>query len=313
VSAGKIGKALDFNGSTQYVTVNNSADISPTSAITLAGWVKNTNNQTSKWGAVSSFFNKANAYNFGPAASNNRQIKFQLFIGGAWKTLTYTPADIAQWHHYAATYDGANMRIWIDGVNVASMAQTGAIASNANPLYFGRNGTTYIKAQMDEMRLYNAALTSTDIANLYGQTALSVTGLTVNSPNAANYSVQSYSLATGISQYGDVTKNFTTIPSKYLGATFLRTANADVTSTASNLITFTVNQPVILSVAFDDAIAVKPTWLTSQFTDTGDNIVTAQGTFSVYNVLVSAGTITLGGAGGIAGQGLYSVFFNSVL
>ena len=309
---GKIGKALTLNGTNQYVQAANNTDLNiATSNFSTAMWVKS---GAANWNGTTTFISKGNGYRFG-GVSGNKNIRFMLYIGGAWKTLSYTNSgDIsANWHHYAATYDGANMRIWVDGVNVASMAQTGTIGSNTSVLYLGRLSSAYLNGSIDEARVYNSTLNSTDVLNLYNQAALSVTGLTVNSGNSASYSVQSYALATGISQYGDQTRNFTTVPSKYLGSTLIRTAQADNTSTASSLLTFTVNQPVLLYVAFDDAITSKPSWLTSTFTDTGDNIVTAQGTFSVYRMYVSSGTITLGGAGGSAAQGMYNVFYQNIL
>src|SRR5262249_3654037 len=91
-------------------------------------------------------------------------------------------------------------------------------------------------------------------------------------------------------------------------ATYLRTANADATSTGSNLLTLTVNQPVTLYVLHHDSYGVKPAWL-SDFTDTGDNIVSTKGTYSVYKKTLSAGTFTLCGntLDGVGAFGNYSV------
>ena len=125
-------------------------------------------------------------------------------------------------------------------------------------------------------------------------TILNVSGLTVTSSHGASYSVQYGALAVGMNQYGDASNTFTTIPSPYLGATFIRTAEADATSTGSNLLSFTVNEPVTVYILYSDGYTTKPTWLNG-FTDTGNNIVTTKATFSVYSKTFTAGTITLGG------------------
>jgi len=53
----------------------------------------------------------------------------------------------------------------------------------------------------------------------------------------------------------------------------------------------------------------KPNWLTSQFTDPNDNIVNQEGTFSVFNLNLNSGTITLASNldSGSTTYGLYNV------
>ena len=69
------------------------------------------------------------------------------------------------WTHLAATYDAATLRLYVNGVQVSSRAQTGAIAVSTNPLQIG--GDTiygqYFQGKIDEVRIYNRALTGTEI------------------------------------------------------------------------------------------------------------------------------------------------------
>jgi hypothetical protein len=178
-------------------------------------------------------------------------------------------------------------------------------------LYLGRSGSAYLNAALDEARVYNTALASTDVTNLYNQANVSITGLTVNSSHSSSYSAQSYNLATGISQYGDVTKNFTTIGTQYLGSSWIKTASADNNvAGVRNFMSFTLNDASTVYVLYDASITTgKPTWLTSQFTSTGNSIVTQQGTFTVYSDNLSAGTITLGSNldSGTTTGGMYDV------
>ncbi|MEI8198161.1 MAG: LamG-like jellyroll fold domain-containing protein, partial [Phycisphaerae bacterium] len=308
-AAGKIGNSLVFNGTSSYVTVTDttSSELDMTSAMTVAVWAKGA---TTSLAGNDAFVSKASAYTFGPSAA--RTIRFQAYIGGAYRSATYViPAgpDLSQWHHYAATFNGTTLQLYFDGAAVGTpTAYTGTIAVNNNALYLGRIGSIYFNGSLDEARLYNAALIAADISSLYNQAALSVTGLTVSSANGASYSVQS-NLNTGVTQYGDLAGTFTTIPSKYLGSTFIRTANADQSTLGTtNLLTFTVNQTVVIYILHADSYVSKPAWL-SDFTDTTDNIVTTKGTFSVYKKIVSAGTITLGGntLDGLGAFGMYGV------
>ena len=69
------------------------------------------------------------------------------------------------WAHLAATYDGATMRFYVNGVQVASRAQTGAIATSTNPLQIGGDSIfgQYFAGRIDEVRIYNRALSASEV------------------------------------------------------------------------------------------------------------------------------------------------------
>ena len=79
---------------------------------------------------------------------------------GRWPALTANT-----WAHLAATYDGATMRLYVNGVQVASRAQAGAIATSTNPLQIGGDSIygQYFAGMIDEVRVYNRALSVTEI------------------------------------------------------------------------------------------------------------------------------------------------------
>ncbi|MGB5052872.1 MAG: hypothetical protein WBO24_00595, partial [Nitrospirales bacterium] len=105
--------------------------------------------------------------------------------------------------------------------------------------------------------------------------------------------------------YIDRAYTFTTVPPSVQGATYIRTANNDKAATNAAFLSFTVNQPVSVSVAHDMRLTPKPSWL-SAFTDTGTNLVTSDTTLRLFARSFPAGTITLGGNAGGAGS-MYSV------
>nr|MBA3966001.1 fibronectin type III domain-containing protein [Nitrospirales bacterium] len=132
---------------------------------------------------------------------------------------------------------------------------------------------------------------------------LTISNLTVASGQA--YVVQTSGLQTGGTVYIDRTFSFTTVPSSMQGAASIRTANDDKEATNPAFFSFTVNQPVSVSVAHDVRITPKPSWL-STFTDTGANLVTSDTTLRLFGRSFRAGTITLGGNAG-NGYSMYSV------
>ena len=66
------------------------------------------------------------------------------------------------WTHIAGTYDGANLRLYVNGVLVKTQARTGTIFSSPNPLYIGGKGSQF-SGLIDEVRVYNRALSAAEI------------------------------------------------------------------------------------------------------------------------------------------------------
>src|SRR6185503_10554648 len=70
------------------------------------------------------------------------------------------------WTHLATTYDGATLRMFVNGTQVASKAQTGNIGPSTGALRIGGNAIfsgEYFSGRIDEVRVYSRALTAGEI------------------------------------------------------------------------------------------------------------------------------------------------------
>ena len=76
-----------------------------------------------------------------------------------------TASPVNTWTHVALTYDGTTLRLYVNGTQVATQAATGAIQSSTNPLWIGGNRPygEYFQGLIDEVRVYNRALTPAEI------------------------------------------------------------------------------------------------------------------------------------------------------
>jgi Concanavalin A-like lectin/glucanases superfamily len=159
------GNALNFNGSSSSVMTipdNSSLDIS--SAITLEAWVYATSNSGTQ-DVVSKSSNTQNSgYIFPRTDDGWAHTVFYLYVGG-WQTLSAVYPSLNAWHHLAATYDGATMKVYIDGVLSASQALTGTIFTNTNALALGVQPGyyEYFTGSVDEVRVWNLARTQAQI------------------------------------------------------------------------------------------------------------------------------------------------------
>ena len=175
--AGKIGQALDFDGVDDYADIG-TFDVSG-SGITIAAWVK----ADSFSSAIDTrFISKANStdaqdhyWMLGQTNSGGDKLRFRLKAGGSTQTLIASSGDlpINTWFHAIATYDGSTMRLYKDGIEVGSVAKSGTIDTDTTiPANIGRNpdGSNHMDGAMDDVRIYNRALTVSDIQALYAYT-----------------------------------------------------------------------------------------------------------------------------------------------
>jgi hypothetical protein len=88
-----------------------------------------------------------------------------IFAGSYGETFGPAALPLDTWSHLAATYDGSDLRLFVDGVEVASTPRTGELATSSNPLEIGGDSFygQHFSGLIDEVRVYNTALTEAQI------------------------------------------------------------------------------------------------------------------------------------------------------
>lgn len=81
-------------------------------------------------------------------------------------------SNLNHWHFLAATYDGNDLKLYLDGVLVNSTPKTGAITYSSLPLYIGTchegaSHTYVFCGELDDIRIYDTALSAAEIYSLY--------------------------------------------------------------------------------------------------------------------------------------------------
>jgi hypothetical protein len=162
-ASGKYGSALLFNGTSAQVTIPNSASLQLSTGMTLEAWVYPTSAPTG-WRSVVT--KNVDAY-YLMAASNPND---RPAAGGTWGSgnqNTFGTAGLAvnTWTHLAATFDGAMVRLYVNGVQVASQAQSATLAPTTGTLEIGGDAYPgeFFAGRIDEVRVYNRALTAAQI------------------------------------------------------------------------------------------------------------------------------------------------------
>jgi hypothetical protein len=163
-TSGKFGSALSFNGSSARVRVADSASLDLTSAATVEAWVYPSAAQ-SGWRAVVQKEPDSYLLHASSSAGSLRPAG-GVTVGSSVPTV-FSPSalPVGAWSHLALTYDGSQVRLFVNGVQVVSAPQTGSIAASGSPLWIGGNSPygEYFNGLIDEVRVYRTALTQADI------------------------------------------------------------------------------------------------------------------------------------------------------
>ena len=169
------GSELLFDGVDDYVNLG-ALDV-PGSALTLTGWVQ-TDNLTNCAFQDCRILSKAT----GTAEQDHywmistlkvgsaTRLRFRLKAGGTTSTLVASSGDLAndELFHIAATYDGSTMRLYKDGIEVGSLAKTGAVeVDNTVEAWIGTSPTVATsrpwRGLIADVRVYQTALTAGEV------------------------------------------------------------------------------------------------------------------------------------------------------
>jgi hypothetical protein len=146
--AGKIGKAIDFDGTDDMVDMGNVSIVDGLGNVTFSAWV-NTDNVTKCQGVLDE----------GDVVLYLRicvgEIRFQVVTGSGvgFAGWSFSPTVISGDHLFSGTYDGSTVRTYWDGVERANSAHTGTLTPNAGVLEIGDLNGNFMDGRIDECRI----------------------------------------------------------------------------------------------------------------------------------------------------------------
>src|SRR3990170_235750 len=172
-TVGKSGSALSFNGGSDRVLVPDAPSLDITGQITIAAWIKQKTTDTQyivKKGRIRS----TDGYELSLSYTGKVFVRFnQNSSGEALKVMSASnyPTGGATWMHVAATYDGLDIKLYINGVLEAVKPATLFLGANNNALSIGAqdDGSRPFLGVVDEVHLYSIPLTSEQVWALAGQ------------------------------------------------------------------------------------------------------------------------------------------------
>src|SRR5271167_1776447 len=214
---GKIGSAVsEFPTKRQYVSVP-AIDLSNTDAVTIALWTNRT--YSTSGGHVlfedsANYNNSTTGFAFFPDDDTCNGIQAALRGNQGSTASCYSQPSSGVWHHLAVVFDksqtgGNEVAFYLDGAlqtpnwNISASTNTNNFGNH--PIYlFSRAGSSeYSSGVVDDLRIYNSALTAAQIQQIYNGAGLVSLAVTPVNPSIAAGNQQQFT-ATGT--YGDGSK-----------------------------------------------------------------------------------------------------------
>ena len=179
---GKFGGGLVFDGTDDRIVVASDSgyDIATGGSFSQFVWFK----KTTDCGANAGGDNEVFASRWGSGFTNRTwwlgcdvntdELEINFYGSAGSVSVTGPVIDDGVWHHGGWVYDGSEVRLYLDGALAGSQSYTlDAAMDVANPICIGSYDNTctdsrfFFDGELDDVRIYNKALTETEIKQLY--------------------------------------------------------------------------------------------------------------------------------------------------
>jgi uncharacterized protein (TIGR03437 family) len=167
----KYGKAMSFNGTSSYIDLGNPASLQSTGSMTWSAWIYATGNPPDD-GQIIARSNDSTGWQFKTSPDTGVRT-FGVAVSGAAgsRTQRYSKTVLAlnKWYHVAGVYDASakTLNIYVNGVLdngvLSGTVPAAQVLSSVNTTIGKRSGGYYFQGVIDNLRIYNRALTATEV------------------------------------------------------------------------------------------------------------------------------------------------------
>lgn len=168
--SGKVGQGFTFNGSSQYVSIPQSANlpVRGTNSFTIEAWVNHQGNDSPSIFNLFSYRNGGDDVQF--IVTRTEVVVWATTAVGIVLRIPHG-VNPAAWNHYAITRSGNVWRVYVNGVQVGSDVSNGVnMLSPSTTQNIGTNGaanTQFAIGSIDEIGIFGRALSQSEIQSIY--------------------------------------------------------------------------------------------------------------------------------------------------
>ena len=173
------GSAL-FNGSSDFVQVEDSNALDAPASWTLSAWIK-IGSGTSGYDRIIGKQTTGGQCNYGIGLRNGNEFGTFINDGGGFDDSNYHTTDltVGEWYHVTGTWNGTYLKSYINGILVetsSDLSSANASVTNTAPLLIGLNATNgdqYFKGNISQAGIWQGALTQAQIQSVMESTSYS--------------------------------------------------------------------------------------------------------------------------------------------
>jgi len=168
------GGSIVFDGTNDYISIPNSTALNPTN-ITVSAWINRTStvNYAHFVGLPISDTSWTPPYMSYGIEYIGTSDTISLVLGFSDNSIAYTNATAFgnnQWFQFIGTYDGTNVKVYINGAIQTTRAETKTMAASSANFYIGSNNasTVYpLNGKIGSVQVYNRSLTVSEVLQNY--------------------------------------------------------------------------------------------------------------------------------------------------
>jgi len=169
-------KAYTFDGINDFIEVPHSAslEMSDVNKVTVAAWVKKDSAQS---GNIAIVQKSDKSYILRFKEGNKPTFIIDQEPGVKKEAKFDTPVSDNIWYHLVGTYDGTDVKIYVDGdEKVSSAIDAGSVMEDGSHRDLGigenlENTGRYLHGQIDDISIWDRALTADQVSDYYNQTS----------------------------------------------------------------------------------------------------------------------------------------------
>jgi hypothetical protein len=190
---GKVGQALKFDGSNDYVSLGTGPGQHGSSAMSVGFWFRSRVGDSAYQTIITQIRSGFSGWYI--ARITNEKFEVSIDTSGSPVAVAQSDSSYADtnWHHVMGIYDGATVQVYVDGVATDSSppSKSGTVnvsSGNSRPVCLGiassgaltcaELGTSNLDSDIDDLRIYNRALSANEVKQLYN-----MGGTKINKPN----------------------------------------------------------------------------------------------------------------------------------